>query len=286
MNKFTQVLITVLILSFPALASAATLSLSAQPATVGVGSTVQITVLINSDISVNTFAGTLHFPQNLLTPIAVSDGNSVVSMWITHPKIGTGDITFAGTTPGGFSGRSGVLFSALFRTTAVASAQFWLTHVQVLRNDGAGTSEPVTLTPMRITIAQGSHATFTGFADTAPPEPFTLYLGNSPQLFGGKYYLAFAAVDKNSGVDHYEVAETRWPQWLVAPVWRRTDSPYVISDQYLTSDVLVKAVDRAGNERLSIFPRRHLVRPDEWLALCGILFVWMVFRYLRRNQSF
>lgn len=285
MNAFFRAFISVLILSFPALASAATLSLSAQPATVGVGTVVRVTVSIDSVIPVNAFSGTLHFPPSLLAPIAVSDGDSIISMWITHPATTTGSVVFAGATPGGFSGRNGRLFSVLFRTIAAGNAPLSLADTHVLRNDGAGTNEPATLVPADISIAQGSRAAFTEPADTAPPEPFMQYLGRSPQLFDDQYYLAFAAVDKESGIDHYEAAETRWPRWLVAPVWEKADSPYVIHDQYLTSDVLIKAVDRAGNERLSVFRRRHLMRPDEWLALCGILLVWAVFWYRQRNTG-
>ena len=288
MKSLTYSTFLITIFLVPAFASAATISLQAQPATVGVGETVQVTLLINSNVLTNAFAGTLVFPQNLLTPVAVSDGNSIVNIWITHPKIGTGTIMFAGVTPGGFSGRKGVLFKTLFRTKSAAHARLSLINVQVLRNDGAGTPEPVTVTPIAIAIEQASRATFVEPKVATPPEPFKLYLGRIPQLFENKYFLAFSAVDKNSGIDYYEVAETRWPQWLVTPVWNKTKSPYVIRDQYLTSDVLVKAVDYAGNERVSIFPRKHLLRPYEWLILGAVLFAacMLGYRYRRRETSY
>ncbi|MBU6490737.1 cohesin domain-containing protein [Patescibacteria group bacterium] len=286
MKKIFYALIAIFTFSFPAFVFAATLSIRVQPSVVGVGQTLQVTIFLNSVTPVNAFSGTLRFPTDTLTPTAVSDGNSIVSAWITHPTIGgTGDITFAGVTPGGFSGKGGALFSALFKTTAATYAHIMLTDVRVLRNDGKGTSEPVTLIPADVTVTSASQATFTEPSDTAPPEPFTLYLGNSPQLFNGRYYLVFAAVDKGSGVDHYEVAETRWPEWLIAPVWTRTDSPYLIRDQYLTSDVLIKAVDRAGNERISIFPRQNFLRAREWLIACGILALFVGVLWYRRRPG-
>lgn len=284
MNRLSRVVILSLILSCPMAASAATVSLHAQPTPVGVGGLVQVTLSLDSAVSVNAFSGILNFPSNLLIPVSVSDGSSIVSIWITHPATTTKNIAFAGITPGGFSGRGGTLFKVLFRTTAAVDATLSLTNVQILRNDGAGTNEPVTLVPVTISIAQESSATFVEAPDKAPPEPFVAYLGRSPQLFKNEYYLAFTAVDKNSGIDHYEVAETRWPLWLVTPVWRRVDSPYVIHDQYLTSDIFIKAFDRAGNERTSLFSRRNLIRPNEWLVLYIMLLVLAAFGFYRRRN--
>lgn len=288
MKKILYSILFIFVIFLPKIASAATLSVHAVPAVVGVGKMVEITVLINSNVSVNAFSGALHFSQKSLKPIAVSDGNSIVSMWITHPKITAGAITFAGVTPGGFSGKNGILFKVFFKTTSAHNAQLTLTNVQILRNDGAGTKEKVTFIPIILKISTQSGATFKVPTDTVPPEPFTAILGHSPALFSGKYYLAFSTVDKSSGVDYYEVAETRLPLWLMAPVWKRVTSPYVIHDQNFTSDILIKAVDRAGNERTSIFPRQHLLSSNEWLMLGGIIFLLGVVlwrRYRIGNSS-
>lgn len=271
MKKILYSVLFLSIILLPKIASAATISMHAVPSQVGVGKTVEVTLFVSSNVPINAFSGTLHFSQKTLTPIAVNDGNSIVSMWITHPKITKGAITFAGVTPGGFSGRDGILFKALFKTTSAQNTQLTLTNVQMLRNDGAGTKEKVTLTPIILKISAQSSASFKASVDTVPPEPFTPVLGHSPSLFKGKYYLAFSTVDKNSGIDYYEVAETRFPLWLVAPVWKRATSPYVIHNQNLTSDIIIKAIDRDGNQRISIFPRKYLLSNDEWLILGGIL---------------
>ncbi len=255
----------------PAPTSAATLSLRAVPSLAGIGKIVEITVLLNSNVSVNAFSGTLHFSKKTLTPITTSDGNSIISMWITRPKITTGAITFAGATPGGFLGKNGVLFKVLFKTKTLTPTKLFLTGVHILRNDGVGTKEKVTLVPINLKITTQPTANFKVPSDTFPPEPFTVVLGHSLSLFKGKYYLAFSTVDKNSGIDYYEATETRLPPWLVAPVWKRVTSPYVIHNQHLTSDISIKVFDRAGNERTSVFPRRHLLSNDEWLLLGSIL---------------
>jgi hypothetical protein len=203
-----------------------------------------------------------------------------VSLWVTHPAVSSGaPIPFAGITPGGFSGTGGMLFSVLFRAKAAGTANVSIGNIEVLRNDGAGGNEPATAKPLFLSVGAKPSGGYAEPADTAPPEPFTAELGNDPQLFGGKNYLVFTAVDKGSGVAHYAVAESRVPLFLLRffPLsWNETASPYLLDDQNLTSTVYVKAVDRAGNERLSIYPPRHPFTVYEIAALLGILVLAVV----------
>lgn len=282
-QKHILVIFCALIFSLPVTASAATISLIATPANVGVGDTVRVDVLLDSDIPTNAFSGTISYLGEVLEPIAISDGNSIVSLWITHPKvpiIGT-SIAFAGITPGGFSGNAGVLFSILFKAKATGEADVSIGDREVLRNDGTGGRESVTVEQLTLSIGSKSFGGYTEPEDTTPPEPFTAYLNTDPQLFEGKSYLSFMAVDKSSGVDHYAVAESRVPSFLFflfTPSWNETTSPYVLVNQNLTSKVYIKAVDRAGNERLSVYPPQHLLTVYEMTVLLVILtvvvFLW------------
>jgi hypothetical protein len=283
-----------LFLLLPAGVSAATISLRAAPATVGVGDTVQMTVLLDSAIATNAFSGSLVYSAATLEPIAISDGNSIISLWITHPAVPAAGapITFAGITPGGFSGNGGVLFSVLFRAKAAGAAKISLGNVEVLRNDGAGGNEPVTLEPFVLSIGLKPLGGYTEPADHTPPEPFTAYLGNDAQLFGGRNYLIFTTVDKGSGMDHYTIAESRLPAFLSVffPLtWSTTTSPYMLVDQKLTSAVYIKAIDRAGNERLSVFPPRYFFTSYEWAALLviliGVVFLWKIQRGRRSRKN-
>lgn len=267
--------LAVFLFLLPAVASAATISLQATPANVGMGDTVRVDLLLTSAIATNAFSGALSYAKTLV-PVAVSDGNSIISLWITHPAVPAPGalITFAGITPGGFSGDRGVLFSVLFRATAAGTANVSLENVEVLRNDGVGGNEPVTLKSLVLSVSSKSSGGYTEPADHAPPEPFIAILDSNPQIFGGRFYLAFTAVDKGSGIDHYTVAESRVPSFLLPflPLsFETTTSPYVLTDQNLTSTVYIKAVDRAGNERLVVFPPRHLLNGFEETALLGIL---------------
>lgn len=292
MKKLIFAISLAVLSSLPAIASAATISLQAVPAHIGAGDVVRVDILLDSAIPVNAFSGTLLYPKTL-EPIGISDGNSIVSLWVTHPVVSEAGapISFVGITPGGFSGNGGVLFSVLFKAKTSGTANVSLGNVEVLRNDGAGGKEPVTLKSLVLSISSKSSGGYTEPVDHTPPEPFTAQQGSDLQLFDGKNYLAFMAVDKGSGVDHYEIAESRVPSflfWLLSPSWHAPAiSPFVLADQNLTSAVYIKAVDRAGNERLSVYPLRYLFTAYETIVLFVILVVvvllWEKKIWLRRR---
>ena len=274
-----------LALFIPNLVSAATLALESVPAHIGVGDTVQVTMRVESRASVNAFSGSLKYPSTM-EPTAITDGDSVVSIWLEHPAVVGDTIRFAGLTPGGFSGTGGTLFSVIFRATKPGTAAFSVVDATVLRNDGEGSPEPTTTIPLSLFVATVATGGFVAPADTDPPELFSPQLGRDPALFGGRSYLVFTAADKGSGIDYYEVVETRAPRFLMGRGWVRTESPHTITDQRLTSDVYIKAVDRAGNERIALFPRAHLLRPYEWMLLGIVVVILAVLWYCRRTNLF
>lgn len=287
MNATKQIFFLALLLFLPVTVSAATVSFHASPAYIGAGDEVLVTVLIDSAIPANAFSGMMSYSAATLEPIDVSDGNSIISLWITNPAISaTGaPITFAGITPGGFSGNSGTLFSILFRAKTAGTARVSIQDAEVLRNDGAGGNEPVTVKPLTLPVGSAPIGGYVEPDETIPPEVFVASLGNDPQLFGGRWYLAFTAVDKGSGIDYYAVAESRVPLFLLSlfPLsWSITTSPYAITDQNLTSTVYIKAIDRAGNERVSIYPPRHFLTAYEITTLLVIL-IAVALLYKRRQ---
>ncbi len=85
---------------------------------------------------------------------------------------------------------------------------------------------------------------FRAMIDKAPPELFQPKIGKDPSLFEGKYFLGFLTTDKSSGIDYYEIKEGK-------NNFEREVSPYLLLDQKLQSKILVKAVDRAGNEQIA-----------------------------------
>lgn len=281
----------ILMLLLPTAGSAATISLQATPASVGIGDTVRVDISLESAIPLNAFSGTLSYAEALLEPIAISDGGSIVNLWITRPALSAepGMIPFAGITPGGYSGTAGHIFFVLFRAKVSGTANVSLEDIEMLRNDGAGGEEQTAIRGLTLRIHAEPLGGYAEPVDTIPPESFTALLGSDLQVSGERQYLSFIAADKGSGVDHYAVAETRVPAFLFflfPPSWRViAESPYILSDQNLISTVYIKAVDRSGNERISVFPRQHLFTAYEIIAFPAILILIILFLRKGRRRT-
>ena len=284
--KYLFIIFSALIFLVPTGAFAAQISFQAIPAKVGVGDRVQVNVLLDSAVPTNAFSGVVSYSQATIEPVALSDGDSIVSLWITHPTLSTTDasISFVGITPGGFSGTKGKLFSIVFRAKSTGTARVSLRENEVLRNDGAGGKEPVTQNDLTFLVTAVPLGGYAEPVDTTPPEPFMAEQGSDPELFNGQKYLVFSAVDKDSGMDQYEVAETRVPgflAWLAPLSWTNATSPYVLKDQNLTSTVYLKARDRSGNEQWSVYPPTHFLTVYEKVLVLAILTI-VIFLLWRR----
>jgi hypothetical protein len=95
--------------------------------------------------------------------------------------------------------------------------------------------------------------------DSIPPELFSIELVKDASAFSGQYYIAFSTTDKQTGIDHFEVyeepiADLQLFTWGEPDrVWTTVQSPYVLKDQLLRSVIRVKAIDKAGNERIATY---------------------------------
>lgn len=131
---------------------------------------------------------------------------------------------------------------------------------------------------------------FKSMIDTIPPEPFELKLSQISSVFEGQYFLSFAATDKTSGIDYYEVKEQ--PRILGiarAGSWQKADSPYLLTDQSLRSIIKVRAVDKASNEKImEIVPSYKPSVLDilflTVLLTVGIL-IWIFFKKKKKKQD-
>ena len=279
MKKY--IIIPLLFLFLPYAAGAATARIVQEPAEVGAGDTVVVSLQVDASNPINTFSGELSFSREKLQLLKVSNGGSIINIWITDPREKDGSIPFEGLVPGGYAGRGGLLFTAFFKAKAAGEASVSLNDAVFLRNDGSGSAEDVSIKSLVIHIAAQPLGGFKEIADTDPPEPFYIQLGQSTDFFDGRFYIAFTAADKLSGISHYEAAERRIP--FMPLRWSRVGSPSELKDQYLTGGVYVKAVDNAGNERIAEYPRTHVLRPYEWLIL-GILIVAALFVYVKKRS--
>lgn len=206
--------------------------------------------------SINTIDVTLAFKRDDLAITGVSDGNSIVSLWLERPVVfhEKGEIHFVGVIPGGYYGTEGRLLRIFFSSLRIGESAFTLANAAVLVNDGAGTPAVIASSSLRFVLRAPSAMTPIE-QDTTPPESFIPHVAQDSAVFDGNYFLVFSTTDKGLGIDHYEILES--PQSFFMKLftpWRRGESPYLLRDQTLSSEISVGAFDAKGNRTLARIP--------------------------------
>jgi hypothetical protein len=288
--------------------------------------------LDNQGECLNAFDVTLSFSENLEFK-DFSSGDSIINLWIVRPaqkdavKINQQrSLNFSGGIPGGYcgsimgdQGESNILGEAVFKVVAAASSTAQVNIMpgaQVLKNDGLGTAAKLETANLNLNItalpAKNADQWQNRLGeDRNPPEPFVIELFRDARLYEGRYVLIFSAQDKETGIDRYEVKELSSEDkqaekhqsflrkisiWKKSPVWLAAQSPYLLKDQSLNSYVQVKAVDKAGNERMvEYFPpesERAKVKKVYTvpifmllLLLAGLLIIIIVIRKIKKRKS-
>lgn len=292
MKKLLFIIISLIL--FPNFALAAILYLEPAEASYYQGDSFITEIRIDSEEEcINTVDVNLSFPKDILEVIDFSSGNSMISLWLNPPAINRnlGLISFTGGIPGGYCGilpgdpgKSNLLGKIIFKVKNQdenrAEINF-LDNCQVLLNDGLGTPAVLKTQGAVLTILSGIPDTTKEewreelIKDSTPPEPFEIEVSEESSVFGGKYFVTFSTQDKQTGVDFYEVKEGNKD-------WKRGESPYLLEDQNLTSIIKVKAVDKAGNERIAEYLPLRKVFPG-WAIILILLeagvILWLVYKY-------
>jgi hypothetical protein len=227
---------------------------------------------------INAAGVSLRYPNAILQAVDFKQAGSIFSLWIDNGTIkqNYGTVSFTGGVPGGYCGKAAgdtgetnVLGTIIFRvatSTAQAGALTtadigFLSDTALYLDDGLGTTLTPSTTGATYQILSQGNVTSSVWQqelqnDKLPPEMFQIGLYRDPSIFNGKYFITFSTIDKQTGVDHYEVLEqdangnvkgTETPA-----VWKIATSPYLLTDQSLQSAVMVRATDKAGNQRTEI----------------------------------
>jgi hypothetical protein len=241
------------------------------------------------------------------------DGKSIITHWIEKPHLQYSDvrrphIVFSGIVAGGISGRNLNLVDLIFEAKESGIAKIEIDeNSKVLLNDGLGTKTKLIALSQSFNILDIESLSRSELAllrekikiqDNFPPEPFKIYLAKNKEMFNGKYYITFETKDKQSGIAYYEISEKPINFiFLTKPdiknlSFKKAESPYVLEDQSLRSYVVVKAVDKAGNERVEIlYPQRILVFDDVLMfvvclvILLGLMIFVIKYRYGRHETT-
>ena len=219
----------------------------------------------------------LRYPKDILEFFDFSEGGSILKLWVKKPapdKKNPGVLTLIGGVPNGFAGFGLVgklVFQVKVKEGGLGKEDVKieiLDNSRVLLNDGKGTeaklrsiAATLTILPYKSKIIKNQWQAELK-QDTTPPEPFEIKLAQDSSVFDGKYFIVFSTYDKESGVDYYEVLETGDKKQRD---WKKGESPYLLQDQSLKSIIKVKAVDKAGNERISEY--RVIKKIPYWIAL-------------------
>ena len=237
------------------------------------GAGFQTYVLLNAENEeINAVEGKIIFSPELLELQTIKDGNSFVNFWIEKPKNENGVIIFSGITPGGYKDAKGLIFSVIFRAKKEGEASVEISEAKALLNDGRGTETKTGVKKLLVSIrADISVPSWSVPKDAEPPETFRPEIARDESLFDGKWFLVFATQDKSSGIDHYEVKESRQKIFTLFQKWVLAESPYILADQELRSFIFMKAIDKAGNERIAkINPQNPLgwyENYENWLII-------------------
>ncbi len=258
----------------PALGASIRVETPDTPVPVGQEFFVPITLDTQGE-SVNAIEGNIVFPHSLLEMIDIESGNSIINFWIEKPqRQGAEKIIFSGITPGGFVGSNQNIFTLVFRAKEPGLGNIHGSNFQVLRHDGMGTALPLEINTAWVEVNSSTSDNFFGQVqreDREIPESFVPYVTQDPHLFSGKYTLIFSSQDKGSGIDHYEVKEGKNANYEVF------ESPYMIKNQALDTDIFIKAVDNFGNERIVVIEGENKISWYESILKSGILLAVIFF---------
>lgn len=179
-------------------------------------------------------------------------------------------------------GKNGLIFSIVFQSIQEGRGSIEIRDIKTLFNDGKGTEANTTISNFQFAIAGQASAPQSVVVekkDIDMPEAFKPTVASDPNIFDGKYFLVFATQDKGLGIDHYEVCEGK-RKCIV------TESPYLLQNQNLDKEIVVKAVDKNGNERVIVLPPQ---KPLPWyksyiifaiLIIVGLVIVGLFLRKL------
>lgn len=252
---------------------------------------IDVRIDVDAHESINAIEAYLKFSNDILEVKDFSTGNSILT-FIEKPKINQerGLISFTGIIPGGYSGRipgdpgkSNLLGKIIFFSISSGTAEIiFKDSSQALLSDGKGTLAKLITKGVTIEVQPSQDVKFLKdewqeelAKDKIIPEDF-----NSEIIkIDDKYYLTFITKDKDSGIDHYDVLEKFSILSLRIARWVETDSPYLLKDQSLSNRIEIKAVDKAGNERIVKLPATYSLPWYKDYFIWGII-ILVILSYL------
>lgn len=275
---------------------------------------------------INTVKVEIAYNPNEISIQDIGIGDSILTLWTQFPVIQKnegkeiGRVLFEGGIPGGYCGRvigdpglTNILAKLVVTGVPHAQRNGSATTTQIVvgpetkvyLHDGIASEAPLTVLGVELALAYSTSSPNNVWLsdikkDVIAPELFEITLVEGPSVGSDRHYIVFNTTDKQSGIDHYEVLETDpdkfgFLTWISKKsYWIVATSPYTLRDQALHSKILVKAMDKNGNERIVTYtpPMSPFVALSKLNALfvliagvLVVLFSIILFILLRKKKK-
>jgi hypothetical protein len=281
-------IIALLIVLAPFSTNAASVYLETSNNNLTVGDTAVVTVKINAEGAViNTVEGNIMIKSsgNNLAVQEFSLANSSFGLWPRTPSLSVNGkvISFVSGVPGGFSIEGATIFKVIVEAKKEGSVTLSPSDFVAYANDGKGTKIVPKMSDVVIKVsskksgveARDDWKTILA-NDVTPPQDYIIVLGQDTALYGGKIFAFFSAIDNESGISHYEVAEDGAPAV-------RSGSTYVLKNQSEDVKLEVVAYDKSGNKKISKYPIPASDKVN-WVSVAVsvlvIVFVYFAFKFI------
>lgn len=243
---------------------AASIYFDPQDTTVGTSTDFEVGIKIDAFTPINAMDLVINIPPTMKV-VDVSDGNSIINMWVEQPHItDAGKLAFSGIVPGGYTGIGGSILTLKMRAASVGVQSLFIDRIsRVYRNSSTGVPDMLASIPLVLSVVAGRDNISNMIPDTHSPEQFVPQIAYLDRTSQPRYVVLFQAQDKQSGIDHYEVSETSRKvdvsdtTALERLDWVRAESPHTLQDQTRSSFVCVRAVDKKGNIRVECIAPVH-----------------------------
>ena len=241
-----------------------------------VGDTIMFSVRVDSENkNINAAEGSviLDYLTESVSLIDINTAGAKFSLWPQKPLPSENNtsISFVGGSPGGFNSKDAVIFNLVLKLQKVGQITLSPDNFSVYLNDGQGTKDEISVKNLVIdvlpkkpdsqSVDDWNNVTLN---DKTPPEPFEITPGQDPSIFDNQYFISFFTTDAASGIAYYEVQEGERD-------FIRAESPYLLQNQSLKNLIKVKAIDKAGNERME-----ELLSPAPTVLFYKNILFWIV----------
>ena len=261
------------------------------------GDTIMFSVQIDSEgKNINAVEGEvlLDYAADEASLIDINTAGSKFSLWPNKPfpSESNTSISFVGGSPGNLMSKDAIVFNLVLKLQKTGQITLSPNNIGVYLNDGKGSKDEVSAKDLIINVlpkksdAQPADDWSTIILnDKTAPESFEIALGKDPSIFDNQYFISFFTADaeSGSGVAYYEVREGEKD-------FVRAESPYLLQDQSLKNLIKVKAIDKAGNERVVKMSATLYKTLSFWIMVgivlvVIIIIVWMIINKIKNKNE-